>query len=705
MDSHFTHPSEYYKRDLNVVKHYLNDAAFFLHKRTAKPLDQCLAFVKEQAKEHMVDPETEVLERQDNGDRKVVETTFSQYLNAIEAQHYILAPTLTLYTPASEKQADLSLFIEENIARRKRSKKEMFEANDEATKTFKNNEQASFKIFNNSLSGAQKSTSTILYNKTAHPSLTSLCRTATSYGNANNERFLQGNRHYWSPEIAQANIISIVRHTDYSLLEKAIKHHGLVCPSVEQTQAVVERSASLYWKNPEKLSRIAQLIQSLTPIERAAFVYTGDLYHLAQYNDAVVRTFIDRLSMKASTESTHPDKTIERVDSDLLMFVSLLCAEELNGEPLSVVKTTRFSDYAKIAATIEHIRETLDAYQWLIKALWRTESVPNSMAHIRSSLRRCVVTSDTDSTIFTKQYWVQWFCGSVCFDQKANAVSYAITYLITQTIIHLLATISAGIGVEEKHLHTLSMKNEFSYPVFSLTSMAKHYFAYILAQEGHVFSQYETEIKGVYLKDSNAPRETMDRFHQTLRSVMDTVIAQQKIDLQQILEMVASIENDVKESIASRNTLYLPKAKVDGVKAYKKAAVSPYVNYLLWQEVFAQDYGSVAEPPYEAIKLSLNLDRPSKVKGWIDSIENRPLADRIARWLHRNKKTTLTMFLVPRSIVTANGFPKEFISVLDTRKIIYQTTKPFYTLLESLGVYYINDDHTRLVSDYITPSK
>lgn len=69
-------------------------------------------------------------------------------------------------------------------------------AEDKVLEKIKDAEQNAKKIAINSLSGMHGFTGNILYVKSGHSSLTSMCRSATGYGNANNEKLLAGSRHY-----------------------------------------------------------------------------------------------------------------------------------------------------------------------------------------------------------------------------------------------------------------------------------------------------------------------------------------------------------------------------------------------------------------------------------------------------------------------------------------------------------------------------
>jgi hypothetical protein len=698
MNSAFVHSPDYYQRDLDILKHDCEQQAFLLEKMTGKPYALCLTYLTSTVYPQLKNPRIRTLYRENLEDRHQYDQTMQSYLKEIQNERHILTPTLTLYLNPEKKRSYLSEFIEENIARRAQAKKEMFNAKTPTLRSIKANEQLSFKLFNNSLSGAQSSSSTCLYNKTAHPSMTTVCRIATSYANANNEKLLQGNRHYFTAELTRSNILAITQNANYNAIEAAINQYQLVYPTVDQTMAVIERSTSLYWINPQKLQQLRELIERLSPLERAAFVYEGDFYHLAQYNDSMMRSFLDRMTTKATQPLDHPETFLKTIDSDLEMYVCLLCADDLKCLPLHEAKTANPNAYGVVAATAKAVLEVIDSYRLFIEAFVRVESVIASVSDVPNMLRRAVVTSDTDSTIFSTEYWVEWFCGTVCFTPKACAIAYLMTYFVTQSIAHILAFVSSILGVETKHLHRLAMKNEYSFPVFVRTPMTKNYYAYVSSQEGTVYPTYDLEIKGKHLKETNAPKEVMDVFVNMLRTTMDEVIAGRSIKIQTYIDQITEIERTIIDSIYRGEITYLSRAKVDSSDSYKREEVSPYLNYLLWCEVFLPKYGYEPQLPYEAIKVSLDLDKPLKLTQWLAALEDRPLAQRMSTWLRTHKKTTLSNVLIPRQAAAHEGVPKEFIQALDTRKIVYQTTKPFYVLLETLGVYLPNKHLTRLIS-------
>lgn len=703
---HFVNPPDSYQRRIDLIPTYIDECAEYLALQSGRPIDECRAFVKAETgpggSMAMHIPEAMILERGRNGDRQIKIMKFDQYLETTFAEGNILAPTMASYVHPDKKESVLAQYISGNLQKRKKAKHEKFVAGmrgDKQMEAVKEGEQTSLKIKNNSLSGAHSSPFTILWNKSSHSTLTSTCRTATSYGNANNEKFLYGNRHYWSPEIVKTNIISIIRHTDYDKLGAVIKRYGLVYPTVEQTMACITRSTDLYWRAKNQIAIIESLVKALKPIQRAAFVYTSDFYHLAQYNPEFVRKFLTDLSTKCYEPIDNPDQWVDAMDDNLKAFVGILCAKDLAGETLSDRKKSSPESYAIVAATAQRVMMVLDSYEDLIRALWVTDNLPPSIFHLPSVIRRGAITSDTDSTIFTVQYWTEWYVGKLDFSDTSIAIANAMVYLSANLIRHILATFSGNMGVARKDITRLSMKNEYYFPIFTLTSRAKHYYAYIAAQEGNVYKKYKTEIKGVALRNSNVPPEIMAQAKQLMLDTMDTVIRGEKISMREILRRVADIENSIRSGVEAGRYGHLTKTQIKNIESYKNPESSNYIHYQMWEEVFAPKYGHAPEPPYVAIKVSIDADNPTKLKQWIASMEDRSVADRFTEWVTRNARNGVTNLLLPEQVLAMTGVPREAVIGVDIRGLIAQTMESFYLILESLGIFMRNDNITRLVSD------
>lgn len=695
-----------YKRDIDILRHYVEDMAAYLHISTKKPLDQCRRFVMEQIRPggqfEFKDPTVYYLERDEHGDRAKKTTTMSRYIGHSVEEQQLIAPTFTTYLNPKKNKSLLVDFIDGNVAARSKAKKAMFAAKMDGNKLLefvKKLEQGNKKISNNSISGAHVSNSTPLFNKTAHSTLTSNCRSTSGFGNANNEKFLCGNRHYWNPKIVLNNIVSIVNHTDYEKMAKAMNDWGIRHPTPAEVMECITYSTNLYWENQTAMDYIRDLVYNLTPEQCSAFVYTGDLYHLAKFNDTVVRTFVERLSKAVKEPCENPGEVFETHREEYRVLAGQFFPIEMKGMTMMKIKGTELEQF--LASTVKNIHQTIIDYRSLIEGFWVTDNVPASLAFFPESIRRAALTSDTDSTIFTVQDWVFWRHGDdPGFTPETTATAATMIFLAAETITHVLARMSANFGIETERIHQVAMKNEFKFDVFVPTQVGKHYFAYISCQEGNIYKEFEMEIKGVHLKSSNVPTIVMDQAEAMMREIMDTVIAGKKISLLKMLKKVGDIEREVVRSLHAGESTYFRGAQIKTPESYTKSAEeSPYQHYLLWQEVFAPKYGDAPAPPYAGVKVNVDLKSTTSMKNWITNIKDRDLATRLEQWVIKNNKVGMQAMLLPQENMRLYGMPEEIAMVMDTRKIVFDMTSVFYIILETLGFYCANDNLTHLVSD------
>ena len=704
----FTLKPEEYQRNYDIVETAIHDTALYLSINTGDSYPDCEEYVRNKVSSggqfQMHDPDVLCLAKDTPANRAIKPIKFTEYIKDVIDNQWIMSPTMAVYENPKVKRSILAQYIAGNIKRRSAVKKEQHAAmmaGDKVLEEYKESQQTTFKIKNNSLSGAHASPFTILYNKSSHSTLTSTCRSATSYGNANNEKFIMGNRHYWSPEITRNNIVSIIGHTDYKALANVIEKYNIYLPTPSDVMDVIRYSTDMYWSSEEELQKIADFVNKLKPLQCAAFIYTGDFFHLRKYNESLVRLFISEM-IATPTVPLLPeecDTVIASLDADLRTYINLLRAKELDGETMKELKAKPY-EYGIYGATAKHISGVLAEYRDLIQALWVTINVPSSIAKIPNSIRRAAVTSDTDSTIFTVQDWVEWYTGAVGFDDQSMAVNYTVVYLASQTIIHILARLSANMGVITEQLHQLAMKNEFSFPVFALTPRAKHYYAFQAAKEGNVFKKPKLEVKGVALRNSNCPPAIMEQARNLICKVMDDIMQTGSVSATEVLGIVAKVEKDIIDSVMGGSYQFMPKTRINPAAAYSAGERNAtFLNYSMWEEVFATKYGHTEPPVYVAVKASLDTDNKTKLNTWLESMEDQALSQRMRTWLNKQGRDKVTNLLLPMSVVSGTGIPKEVICGMNVRKLVYSVMEPFYLVLESLGLYMINGDLTNLVSD------
>lgn len=714
-----------YKRSLPFLKNTIEDVTKFLSTMTGDSPEKCKEFISQSLRPGGIfefkDPNIVYLERNEWGDRFEKQGTLLGYLQDSIKNEELIAPTLTTYLNPKEKKSILVDFVDENVAIRSRAKKQMFAAKmagDKDLEIFKNSEQSNAKIANNAISGGHVSNSTPLFNKTAHSTLTSNCRSTSGYGNANNEKMLSGNRHYHHPSIVINNIISIANRTDLVKLQNVMTEYSMHYPTPEQAMECVLYSTSLYWKSKKQEAIIRELLEKITPIERAAFVYIGDLFHIAMYNDDVVRKFIGELSTPSFGDFEDPLPIIKGLREEYVPLATQLLPEIMKGvdwkklNPKLDEKAEKpeneparmEADRVKLshlAATCVNIDRVILQHASFIDCFFVSENVPASLAFFPTSIRRAALTSDTDSTIFTVQDWVMWKTGRMVVDAETNAVAATMIFLAAESITHILARMSANFGIETERIHQVAMKNEFKFDVFVPTQVGKHYFAYIGCQEGNLYIEYDMEIKGVHLKSSNVPAHVMKKAEALMKEIMDLAAAGKTISIKKILDEIAAVEKDIIRSALAGEPTYFRSLRVNSANSYTlEPHRSPYQHYTMWEDCFSGKYGAMTPPPYAVSKIAVKLPNQTAILNWINSIEDTDLRRRLTDWNARARKATIGAFLLPQTKLAEYGIPDEIVKVMDLRRLVLDITMVFYLILETLGYYCIDDKISELVSDY-----
>lgn len=723
----FFKPTEDYKRDFYPLKHTVHQAGYYLAIMTGAKVEVATEWLRKKIKsgelEGFRDPIVEYLLRGENYDRELVEQPLSKMIQDIIKNKEIMAPSMTTYVNEEVEKSMLAVSIDANIAKRSKAKKEMFawEAEETMAKErgdedmaalfhsnwfFSEKTQAATKISNNSVSGMHNSAANPLFNPSSHSTLTSNCRITSGFGNANNEKLVMGNRHYWSARVTICNIVSIIANSDYVKIGKFVRENNFHIPTPEEVMEVIEYSSNFYWRDSVQRKHIENLVNKLDDLQRCAFVYTGDLFHVRKFNDQYMRDFIGALSRKVNDDTHRTANDMKGIFEDHLIWAHHICASELRGKGKKYQEFEGTKELGNLYATATNISKTLHDYTDFVDTFLMTDNVPASVPRFPDSIRRCAIISDTDSTIFTAQDWQVWYHGSLAFHDEAIAVGATVIALAAQSIGHVLAIMSKNAGVADHMLRRIAMKNEFYFPVAVPTRVAKHYFAGIYVQEGNVKGELEFEIKGVHLKSSNAPKFVNDAAKLMMQEIIETVMAGKKISMVKMLKDVSTMENRVKNSLLKGEAKFFRRGQIQPLEAYKGRATPERTNffqYMIWKEVFAPKYGEIAPPPYSVIKLSTTIDSPTLTQKWLDEMEDKELAQRMRDFMKRYGRKNFGTFWLPASYVAQYGLPKEFQDAIGVRHMVADVCKVFYIILETLGYYGLNSKETNLSMDFYNP--
>jgi hypothetical protein len=711
-------PVDHYQRDMDIIPGYLDDNALYLSLMTGKPYTECEEFVKQTVRPDgthpFKNPDALVLEKTPNGDRAPKTMSFLGFIERVQKNKLLLSPSMAAYMPEEQRESTHAIYIKEAVARRKVAKGQQLQAerqNDKETALVKKGEQNNLKINNNSYSGGTVSTATILYYKSTHSSLTSTCRTATSYANANNEKFITGNRHYYSPEITKANLLFICNNTDLVFLANVMHQHNLHYPTPEEVVDMVRHSTPTYWTAVKHFEDITKMATNMTPVQRAAVMYVGDFYQLYQHNPDFIKNFLFELSALGDpvTQATSDDE-YKAFGDDVELLANFLCFEQAKGrDKKQLLEGDDKQDpplapepevFELIKATGRNAILVLHKYSNFIKAFLMTKIMPASIHAFPTIYRKAAVISDTDSTMFTLQYWVNELFGRVCFTPEAKRVVFSLVFLISEVVMHLLAQQSANMGVSKPKLRLLAMKNEYYFAILALTTRSKHYFASQDAQEGIMFQMERLEVKGVGLRDSKVPPIINKAAKTMFTEIIGKIKNEESLDIQDILMRIGDLERTIKHSVQSGSFEYMTTGQVKAKESYKSDDNPTYKQYEMWQAVFAPFLGHTKEPPYSVVKVSLDIGNKTDLDNWCNRMDNPALATALKAYMLEARKKDLTTLMIPYTVVETSGVPREIIAGIDLRRMIANTMGTFYVLLETLGIFLIDKNNVRLVSDY-----
>lgn len=695
-------PVEEYTRDYDVMENYIKTAAKSIALDTGAEYSACIDFVRELADvKDAKSPAMKALRRKPRMDRKKASVDFIEYYKWIEKEGHSVTPNMVTYANPKVEKSFLSGYVDNNLTARKAVKKAGFAAEMEGNKEyaeFCNLLQSNFKIRNNSISGATVSPHNPLYCGSSHTSLTSACRAVTSYANAINEKLLASNRHYYSPEVTLANIAYIARAADLTLIAQAMDQFGIEPPTKEYVFNQIMVCAKEYWHCDKTEATIKRMLSNMTGYELAAFSFVGDLNALLETNDKPMRKMFDRLTCLPERPAPDADAIIKNADDDIIMSSSIMSSDFLAGHTLEALKEQDPVMYGRHAARIKNIQDTFAEYSTFIRAFFATTIMPTGIHSVTTAVRRAVVASDTDSSIFTGQRQAKWYTGSEDITVKSTGAAAVAIYFTSQSIAHYLAVLCGQLGVEESELFRLTMKSEYWFEVMVVTTRTKHYMSLVAAKEGNVYAKPKMDMKGVALKSSKLPtfiRNTAETYMETL---MHNVRDNKELTPKKVMSIPAYMEHTIIEDVQTGNPWPYRSSRINTKEGYKKPMSSDYIYYELWNEVFASKYGRIDELPCSCKKLSVSLKKKVDIEEWAAKLPT-DIGRKLLAFCNRIGKESFTQLLVPADLMPNGKIPEEFLHAVDIRSLVQNLCEPFYITMECYGLTYVNGNRTRLVSD------
>lgn len=682
--------SENYESDRGLIKHAVEQYSMVIGRMNGLPEDEVKANLVTYFKAHKDEFKSrraKVIVKNKVEDREVKIIPLSSVFKHVQEKDYHFSPSMVAYTNSEEEECVNSigtrLFID-NRSYYKGLMQKARDAGDNENRDKYKEIQNAFKIFNNAQSGAMSSEGTPINNKTGHTSLTSTCRCLTSTANLINEQFIAGNRFYNTPENTLQSLVARLQVTDYKALETVMEKYNLHYATVDDLMERIDYCSRRYWQSASSMAVIRKFLDNLSALERSSILYTLDLMALFKHNKEFISAFFDDwTSMRKPEEGKTEDDYLKPDNGDKYV----LCVSKLHRKPSKT----------EVNALNSLHMEVETKYSDFMHQFFHSIIPPSGLFDVTSAVRDCVLTSDTDSSIYTVDEMIDAYTHDRDCGIKLNGV---LTYFIRMISVDQHQQLSANLNVSKKNLRMLGMKNEYYFGAYVTTLMSKHYYASQQMVEGVMNAEPEMEIKGVHLKSSKIASNIKDFAQKLMEDTLNAIEHKKKLNAAETLKEIGDLERTIVDDIQGGDWKWLSRQGVKTAAAYSKPMSSVYFNHEMWENVFAEKYGPAPELPYVGVKMSVDLGSKTKVKEFIESIEDRELADRLEKFLEKSGRGDLGGIVVPMERLQYLGdIPAEVKQCIDYRTIIKQNLKCVYEVLNSTGLYFMNDSITRLVSD------
>lgn len=698
----FKRPKEGYKTYLNPVQDYIKQSTNFIaakHKISKEEAEELVKQVLRNSKEltgkTIKNPKIRFNVKNEVGDMEQAEVPLTKYIDSVKKDQDIIVPSFTVYSHPDKLRSLHADYLSTNIKLRSEDKHKAFKYEREGNTgmfLYYNTLQNSRKVKNNSLSGAYASPCTVLYNPSAHFTLTSITRCVSGIGNSLSEMLVGGNKYFKSPDTVISYISVVLSYVNFELVEKVISKYNLYLPTPKEVFDTIKSSSRWYWNSLRMENYIVHVLENLTPIQRAAVLYVNDLWNLKNFNDEFMRRFVGTLSKRVEEGSTNPLEDLNNEIDGVNVLAHHIYANDIRGKEVNYKELLEEGNdlVYKLASTAKNIKTTLHEYSDLLEAFYVTDILPINVAYLQDMVRYNIVLSDTDSTCCSYDKWVEWFFGSPRHDSEAIGVSASIMTLTTQLMDHHLKVFAKNMNTGIPKADYLQMKNEFYWSVFVTGNITKHYYASTLIKEGNVYKNPKLEKKGVHFISSTVGGDIVKKSEEMMNRIMDETIEGKKIDVVGLCKEIADIERTlIKDFFDGKNYMF-KRDSIKGEKSYKQEAdKSKFINHTFWMNVFSEQYGKPDNPPYIIYTMPLKVNNKTTWVEFLQEIEkkNPLMAQNMKIFCSKYNKEYIKTFRPPKVLIDAYGVPKELMEFIDIKKTVIQALRPFYYILETVGYY------------------
>ncbi len=666
----------------SLPQEYIRLQAEMLHMTCGVDLEQAKAFVQQTIKSRFKDRNITIQSTIRYGEVAVVNTKLSAFVE--KHRKHVITPSGSVYLTSDEKTSELGLMIDEQLKLRKQYKKEMFIAKkngDDAKEMINFQLQTLMKILMNSMPGGFAYENNVFYDRGGYNSITSLARAMISVGYGYTERFL-GGVFGWFNEEQLINFITATRNNAPSddKIAVVVNKYNLMVPTKQQLMSFFLTTVRQYQPVDQPFKIVELLVDRLTDMQRVYLYYYSNFKHLLQDNPQLGKNWIS-----SCVDITGEDVPVEQIDvnsfsEELATMGACISQSLLKGEKYTDVLYNNehplHYSFINIINRLQNRTRGIDDLTELF--IYHKDTMPD-LNLFKRCIRQSVIVSDTDSDIFTLQRWVDWMLNTLNDFPEGLKIASHMIYLLSTYLRHELAKFSAAHTGGTGENSRLQMKNEFVYPVMITFDVKKHYASLQAIQEGMVLPKLETEIKGVGLRGSIVSPRALEEFKKWVEELLTESVGSQ-ISAVKYIEKVVNYEKEIRASLMRGESEFLSITSVGFMHDYAKPWSSAYFYYQAWEDIFGDKYGHV-HVPLKIQTVKLLASPPKEYFDWLKKFDV-DIYNRWQRFVSKYKKHPPTIVINPQ----CSRIPEELIKIINYREIIYPNMRPYYLVLEALGI-------------------
>lgn len=631
--------------------------------------------------------------------------TYDLFRLVQESKDKIISPFGTVYETVDKKSSFLKGMIDVKGKARKSEKKLMLAAKksgDKKAEIFHNNNQATIKITMNSLIGAMGSGFNFLSSIADFNSVTSISRFFIMNAYAHAERFLEGNFYFRNEEQVINFIITCMKYgPDSNTVESMVRKYDFYIPSSKDVYTFLTDSLHRYI-TPCEHPKLLDMLDKLSTGTLCFIWYMSNGIHLIQGNNNYWKRWMYDFFRDGEIDLNQEADPMDlyKLDGDLVIVMSTVYNKRIpvndKGNSISVYDCIeKYPDLARQFVLIGRYMQSKIDEIYPIFELFTNHSVGiGYISEHKYMFRDTVILSDTDSIIFTTKSWIKWYIGEMKMTDMAFNMNALIVYFLSKANAFILYNVSKAFGAVGKDLKTMNMKNEFMMPIMILTSLKKHYASILKIQEGVYYNTPRLDIKGVGLRGSNFGIQTLKYTEWFIRSIIDEIYNKGNIDIRLKIQEVLQFERLVYDSLIRGETTFLPIDPIKSEDEYADSERTLYFNYLFYEAVFSEKYGSIPIPT-KCYVLPLIGVTGIKYTSWLEQHHPDILA-KIQKFRAEHEDKDINRIPINPLV---DKIPSELNKVINYKSIVYTNARPLYLILQSFGVGVGNGRKFILLSD------